>query len=116
MGNRQNLTDNEVFNPLFNTKFRLRNQPSQIMAGTVTLDEDCPPVQLFDLNGAGRTLNLPLETASKFLFLLVINVTGTAQTLTIKDNASATTIISLAQNKIGLLWCDGTLWRGSPLP
>lgn len=64
---------------------------------------------LFDCNGAGRNLDLPVVAACKGVLLLIRNITGTAQTLTVRD-AGSTTVIALTQNQSALIFCDGVAW------
>lgn len=83
---------------------------SRVMAGTVVLNANDPPVHYLDLNGAARNLDLPAAAGNDGLTFTVRNITGTAQTLTIRD-ALAATVTTLAQNTFAVVHCDGTVWR-----
>ena len=67
-------------------------------------------VILIDPGAAGRTVNLPPESTSAGVILIIVNKAAGAYTLTIKDSASSATILTLAQNKNGIVMCNGTTW------
>jgi hypothetical protein len=62
-------------------------------------------------SGAARNLDLPAEGACAGSFLFIRNAFTAAFALTVR-NPAAGTVLSLAQNKSGLVWCDGTTWHG----
>lgn len=61
--------------------------------------------------GSGtEILLLPAEALCTGLFLLVLNSGG--EGIVIKEDGSSTTILTLDTAQNGLLFCDGTTWRG----
>lgn len=108
---RRNLEDSTISGSVLanGNKFGVN---SQVLAGTLTLVAGSPQIQSLDCGGAGRTVLLPAEADSKGLFFLFSNWSDAAETLTIKEDSNTTTIITVAQAKGGMVWCDGTQWRG----
>jgi hypothetical protein len=58
---------------------------------------------------AARTMVLPAVGSSKGLSFIFVNNSAGANSLTI-NNAGATTIATVAQNKRAWVFCDGTTW------
>lgn len=85
---------------------------SRTLAGTLTLTADSAQLQSHDCGGAGRTVLLPAEADSIGLFFIFGNWSDAAETLTVKEDSNTTTIITVAQAKGGIVWCDGIQWRG----
>lgn len=86
----------------------------QTLGATLTIAPNAPPYQDLDAGGAGRTVNLPSNSV-KGQFFVISNYTGGANSLTVKDFTSATTVGVVAQNKAALFVSngDGTVnaWR-----
>lgn len=80
------------------------------LSGTLTLDGTYGDVLKLDPGGAGRTVNLWPEATRKGVLVTIINAADAAETLTVKEDTSTTTIGSVAQNKTGVFYCDGTDW------
>jgi hypothetical protein len=80
---------------------------SRTLSGNITLTNQSRNVQCIDPGGAGRDVTLP--ALEEGLFFLVVNKADAAETITVKD-AAAATVVSLAQNTSGLVWCDGAAW------
>ncbi len=79
---------------------------------TITVNElEQYQILTVDPGGAARNLVLPAEAASKGAFLFIANSADAAETITVQDDTPAT-VITLAQNKRGIVWCDGTAWYG----
>lgn len=76
----------------------------------VTLTVGSAPVQV-GTPTAARDVTLPAVSLSKGLHFYVINNSGGANSLTVK-NAGGTTIGTVAQNKRGVFFCDGATWFG----
>lgn len=68
-------------------------------------------VLFVDPNGGAQILTLPAESASTGLLLVVFNAANAAEAITVEDDGTST-IVTLAQNEGGLLYCNGTAWRG----
>lgn len=85
---------------------------TQTLTGTLTLTTSSSPLQSHDCGGAGRTVLLPAEADSKGMFFAFGNWSDAAETLTVKEDSNTTTIITVAQAKGGIVWCDGVQWRG----
>lgn len=86
----------------------------QALGATYTIPPNAPPFQDLDANGGARTVNLPSNSV-KGQFILITNYTGAANSLTVKDFTSTTTVGVVAQNKAALFISngDGTVnaWR-----
>lgn len=80
------------------------------LSGTLTLDGTYGDVLKLDPGGAGRTVLLWPEATRKGVLVWIINAADAAETLTVKEDSNTTTIGSVAQNKTGLFYCDGTNW------
>lgn len=63
----------------------------------------------FTPTGVARDLTLPAESASAGAYLIVINTAATALNVVVKDDGGAT-IVTVAQNKAAMVWCNGTAW------
>lgn len=59
---------------------------------------------------AARKVILPPPAQSQGLVFFVVNNSAGAFALNIRDNADATTLQSVPQNKRAIAWCDGTTW------
>ncbi len=109
---RKNLEDSNISGSTLVNGNRL-GVNSQVLAGTLTLVAGSPQMQSLDCGGAGRTVLLPAEADSKGMFFFFSNWSDAAETLTVKEDSNTTTIITIAQAKGGIVWCDGTQWRGT---
>lgn len=79
-------------------------------SGNITLDGASQRHQRINPNGSNRNVTLPAEETSKGK-VFVIDNTGTANTLVVKDDA-ANTICTLAINERGVFTCNGSVWLG----
>lgn len=100
-----------VFGP--NTGRSRLDVNTETLSGTKTMTHDDKQVQFLDPGGAGRTVLLPEEEESAGLMLLIVNTADMAEALTVKDDASGTTVASIAQNEQATFICNGTAWRAS---
>ena len=68
-------------------------------------------VLVVDPNSSGSTedLTLPAEGSSSGLFFLILNSGG--EGIVVKENGGST-IITLDTAQHGIVFCDGTTWRG----
>lgn len=78
--------------------------------GTTTLTLASTAVQRC-VPTAAKDIVLPATASSKGLWFFICNDSAGAYTLTVKD-AAATTIVSVAQNKRAMCFCDGSYWYG----
>ena len=67
---------------------------------------------LFDPGGSGRNIDLPPEADSTGLMLMIANTADAAESLVIREDSGSTTIVTISQNESGIVWCDGTSWKG----
>ncbi len=84
----------------------------QTLTGALTLtfaDYNCNLLRL-DPGGAARTVNLWPELEAKGMVVEIVNAADAAETITVKEDSSTTTIASIAQNRSAKLMCDGTTW------
>jgi len=92
---------------------RLNARPLEALSGTrvLTFDEiETFNAMIFDANGAARNLDLPAVAGCQGVYLLLMNKTGAAFAITVRDAAAATVVV-LAQNKSALVWSDGVSWQ-----
>lgn len=76
----------------------------------VTLTAASAPIQV-GVPTAARDITLPAVALSGGLTFYVVNNSAGANSYTVK-NASAATIGTVAQNKRGVFFCDGSAWYG----
>lgn len=84
----------------------------QTLGGTLTMDGDEPDVLVLDPGGAGRTVLLPTEANAANRMFFIINAADAAEALTVKDDSNTTTVVSVGQSEMGIVFCDGTSWHG----
>ena len=60
-----------------------------------------------------RNLDLPAEASCTGLLLLIMNnaTASSGETITLRNDGSAT-ILTIEEAETGLVFCDGTTWRG----
>lgn len=82
-------------------------------ATTITLAADSPVSNFVTLTVASN-LVLPDPTAAgmKGRMFLIFNLSATALSITVKQVDGSTTVITIAQNKAGLVTNNGLLWYG----
>ena len=77
-----------------------------------TLTVDTTPMIRMTPTANPRKLILPLETLSAGLMYYVTNLAAMTNGIQVRDNGDANTIITIPAAKAGIVWCDGTTWRG----
>lgn len=82
----------------------------QTLAGNLTLTDSSGALQSLDCNGANRDVTLPTASNLNHPFTL-INRSAAAYNLVVK-NSGGTTILTIGQNQIGLVWSDSVTWKG----
>lgn len=82
---------------------------SQTLGAAYTIDADAPVVHIFDPGGAGRVITLPAEASSRGLMFIIINSADAAEALDVQDDGT-TTVATIAQSEMAVLFCDGTTW------
>lgn len=78
----------------------------------VTLTVDHNPI-CAQIPTAHRDITLPTEAQSAGLMFFFANNSAGAFNMVVK-NAAAATLATIAQNKRGIAWCDGTTWFAAP--
>lgn len=78
------------------------------LTGTDTLTNQARNIQRLDPGGAARNVLLPPEEDGLFYFF--VNAADAAETISVKDDSNTTTVMSLAQNTAGCVYCAGTTW------
>lgn len=106
---RLNLEDG-LAAALLNTRVKMLVQ-TQTLGANLTLDAAAPPVHFLDPGGAARDVTLPAEASSENLVFVIINTADAAETITVKNDGGGT-VVTIAQNKGGIVFCDGTTWKG----
>ena len=72
---------------------------------------DWPTMLILDPAGGAKTVLLPAEASSKDLIFIIVNAADAAETITVEEDSSTTSIGTVAQNASGLFHCDGVTWR-----
>lgn len=85
---------------------------AKVVAAEEAIGVDWPPMLLLDPGGAARTVLLPPEADSENLVFFIVNTADAAEALTVEEDSSTTAILSLLQGESGMVYCDGTTWRG----
>lgn len=107
---RQDLVNAKLTNPMVVSGNRMA---SLAVAATaeMPIEVTWPPVLYLDPNGAARTVLLPPEAESVGLTFHIRNTADAAETLTVEEDSSTTSIMALTQGQYGVVHCDGTTWR-----
>lgn len=82
---------------------------TETLSGDKTLTRTDSPVQFLDPDGA-RNVDLPAEEDG--LFFIIVNRADMAEDITVREDSGMTTIITVSQNEVGIVVCDGTNWDG----
>ena len=61
---------------------------------------------------AARKIIMPSEARSTGLMLYINNLAGATHAINVRNSADGATQISIPASKAGIVWCDGTTWRG----
>ena len=69
-------------------------------------------VLVVDANSSGSEEILLLPAEASCTGLLLFGFNSGAERVVIKEDSSSTAIITIDQNQHGLVFCDGTTWRG----
>lgn len=80
------------------------------LSGNLTLAVHDRKVQFLDPNGANRNITLPATADSTDLYFWIINCADAAEDLVVKYGGS--TIITVSQDEAGIVWCNGSIWKG----
>lgn len=75
------------------------------LTGTLTMTAQFRNLLRLDPGGAGRTVLLPPEQPGLCYF--IANAADAAESLTVKDDANGTTVVTIAQNQAAIVWCGG---------
>lgn len=105
---RSLIDGTEIINSIIGGHNRLR-AIVQTLTGTTAMDADMPPLIFYDPGGAAREVDLPPE--AKGLFFIIVNTADAAEAITVKDDSGVTTVASVAQAEIGVVFCNGTTWN-----
>lgn len=82
------------------------------LAADYTLEASAPIVHALDPGGATRKVLLP--TANESLFFVIANTADAAEDLTLRDAGDTTTLATLVQGDMALLFCDAANWHIAP--
>jgi len=79
------------------------------LAGNLTLDGSHGDLLKLDPGGAARDVTLWPVASRKGVKVWLVNAADAAETITVK-NVGGSTIGTVAQNKTGIFYCDGSTW------
>ena len=85
-----------------------RDSNTETLAATKSLTLNDARHQVLDPGGAGRTVNLPAETAGAEV--IIQNAADAAEDLTIKEDTSTTTIVVASQDEDVYITSNGSGW------
>lgn len=85
-----------------------RDSNTETLAATKSLTLNDARHQVLDPGGAGRTVNLPSETAGAEV--IIQNAADASEDLTIKEDTSTTTIVVASQDEDVYITSDGSGW------
>ena len=106
------LVDVDIFSAVFRTSLKMAFFTNKL-SGQITISVDHPPVLLLDPDGSARDVLLPVEADSKGLLFYIFNTAGSQpEIISVKEDSDTTVILTLDQNEVGLVYCDGVTWRG----
>lgn len=107
---RQNHEAGTFTDMLIRSGLRIQSMTAAATA-EMAIGVDWPTMLLLDPSGAARTILLPPEADSKDLVFIIVNTADAAETITVEEDSSTTSIGTVAQNTSGMFHCDGTTWR-----
>jgi hypothetical protein len=109
---RDTLEDNGIYDPLIHSGLKLGVKVQSAIAAAVTLNAKDPVLQFLALSTA-QNVNMPANVRG--LTYIIVNTSGTAVSITIKDSDTTTTRGTIAQNTAAIVSSDGTRWWVLPL-
>lgn len=109
MAMRENINFARIFNCILSTGNKLDTFTKALGAAYTYPVDQYPMVSWLDPGGATRVITLPAVTNGGFM--VVINTADAAEDLTLKDIAT-NTVLTVGQSEIGVLFSNGTIWRG----
>lgn len=96
-------------------KVFLDNSPvTSVLTGAATLYPTSKRVQRMDPGGSSRNVTLPAVDKCQGVDFVIVNTADAAENLVMK-NAGASTIVTIGQDQLGFVWCDGGAWYGQAL-
>ena len=110
MATRTESADTVFWNSMFASGFKLLSMTKDATA-EMQIEVSWPPHLLLDPAGGAKTILLPAEADSKDLVFIVTNTADAAETITVEEDSSTSSIGTVAQNASGMFHCDGTTWR-----
>ena len=84
---------------------------TETLAADKTIADGDPGLQFLDPGGAARDVDLPAAADNVGACYIIINTADGAEAITVRDDASAT-VLTLDQDQHGIVFCNGTIWRG----
>lgn len=109
---RMNSEDPKVYDPIIIKGFKFQQGVVGNIAATYVVPRDAPPL-LFLALASGQNVQMPAN--ERGLTFYIVNNSGGASTITIKDSDTTTTRGTIAQNAGAMLVSDGTRWWVLPL-
>ncbi len=84
---------------------------TSVMGADLVLTKEDPTLQFLDPNAATRDVDLPAEADSVGKVFIICSTAGGAEDLVVKDDGGGT-IITVSQDEAGIVFCNGTVWKG----
>ena len=106
-----NIADALMENVLLTKKWKM-NFNLETLSAQKQLVVDDAPVQILDPNAASVDVLLPTEATSRGLMFMIISNGAGTEDLIVKEDSDTTTIVTVTANSVGIVFCDGTTWRG----
>jgi len=90
--------------------FFLTSINTETLSADKTIAASGQTIHFLDPGGASRNVDLMPEVAGQVV--IIVNTADAAENLTVREDAGVTTIVTIAQNEMALLVCNGTVWKG----
>jgi hypothetical protein len=110
---RSNLEGARVTNNILGEKNRFGMTQLASTGTAIALGADTPPLIALNLTGA-TNVKLPAASGNKGLMFYFVNNSTGAVTATLQTSTGGALVgvVTVAQNKVAMVICDGAKWRG----
>jgi len=109
MTSRTNHAGGDYYSPYIRSGFKLAFMTKNATA-EMAIGANWPPILYLDPAGGAKTILLPAEAECAGQVFIIVNTADAAETITVEEDSSTTSIGTVAQNTSGMFHCDGTAW------